>query len=113
MRPRRGEAMININFNNYTIDELSKLNRDLVDHLRLRCDRESQMAMHSYEIGDTVSFSDNGGLVTGKIIRFNKKSVTIECPHGTQWRVSPQLLGKVVSTQNAGTPRNILEAKYH
>jgi preprotein translocase subunit SecA len=92
---------MNIDFNSYSIKELSELNHQLVEHIRLRRQRESQQVMHKFDLGDLVCFeNDYGEVIEGRIIRFNQKSVTIEKDCGHSWRVSPQLLEKVIESKN-------------
>ena len=51
--------------------------------------------MSSFDYGDEVYFKDReGSFVTGKVIRFNQKSVTIKEGTGMEWRVSPSLVYK-------------------
>jgi ribosomal protein L35AE/L33A len=88
---------MNIDFNQYSLSELRELNQKLVAHIKLRHERESQARMVKFTIGDRVCFeSSSGELIEGEILRFNKKSVTIETNAKAQWRVAPQFLSKVV-----------------
>ena len=86
-----------MDFNQYSVEELRKLNKDLIDHLRLRRQRESQKYMDRFDLNDQVSFADDGRIIEGKIIRFNQKTVTV-CTDNNHWRVSPEFLSKVVTT---------------
>ena len=105
--------MIDIDFKQYSMEELSDLNSRLVEHLRVRQQRESQREMEQFEIGDLVSFEGNHGeIVEGKIIRFNQKSVTVQVTGSrSTWRVPPQVLSKVVET-TAGNTTDALEALF-
>jgi len=99
---------IDIDFNKHTIEQLRALNHDLVDHMRLRQQRESQQVMHKFNLGDQVCFENSyGEIVEGKIIRFNQKSVTVEKERGHTWRVSPQFLEKVVASSASKTVKDI------
>lgn len=87
-----------IDFNQYSIEELSQLNKDLVNHLRVRHQRESQKDMDRFELHDRVSFAtDDGRIIEGEIIRFNQKTITV-CTDGNHWRVSPKFLTKIITT---------------
>ena len=103
----RAEVM-NFDFNRYSEEELIELNRKIVEHIRLRRQRESQQAMDRFNLGESVCFRNReGDLVQGKIVSFNKKTVTIErgdCSH--RWRISPQLLNKVV--EHKKEDRNVI-----
>ena len=90
--------MINFDFNRYSIEELLELNGKLIEHVRLREQRESQQEMDNFDLGETVCFKARGGdIVEAKIISFNKKTITVERECGHRWRISPQLLEKVVA----------------
>ena len=94
--------MIHIDFTQYSTQELRELNRNLVEYLRLQRQRDSQKSMDRFNLHDIVFFTDShGNVVEGKIIRFNQKTVTIERSCGHQWRVSPQLLQKVVQSKSS------------
>ena len=94
--------MINMDFNQYSIEELKELNRNLIEHVKLRRLRESQKSMDRFYLGDVVSFTDShGNIVKGRIIRFNQKTVTIERECGHQWRVSPELLEEVSGSKSS------------
>ena len=87
-----------IDFSQYSIEELSDLNKALVEHLRVRTQRESQRDMERFELGDKVSFTtDDNGIIEGEIIRFNQKTITV-CTEHNHWRVSPKLLTKIIPT---------------
>ena len=92
--------IIDINFDQYSTEALGDLNSRLVSYLKLRDQRESQMKMHKFELGDIVCFENNyGEVIEGEIIRFNQKTITIERDCGHQWRVSPAFLEKVIETK--------------
>jgi|TARA_B100002049_G_C16024024_1_gene351572 hypothetical protein len=87
-----------IDFSQYSIEELSDLNKALVEHLRVRTQRESQRDMERFELGDRVSFTtDDNRIIEGEIIRFNQKTITV-CTDHNHWRVSPKLLTKIITT---------------
>ena len=87
-----------IDFNQYSLEQLSQLNRELVEHLKVRSQRESQRDMEQFELGDKVSFTANDGrIIEGEIIRFNQKTITV-CTDHNHWRVSPKFLTKVITT---------------
>jgi hypothetical protein len=52
--------------------------------------------MMEFNIGETVSFSPPGrGEVTGILVKYNKKTVTVLTEDGQKWNVSPHLLKMV------------------
>lgn len=93
--------MIQIDFNNYSIEQLRDLNHRLVDHLKLMQQRKSQRNMEKFNLGDHVSFEDRDGeILEGEIIRFNQKSITVQGTNcDCSWRVSPSLLSKIIKTE--------------
>lgn len=90
-----------IDLSQYSTDELIQLNKEIVEIVRLRRERESQMSMHQFSMNEMVSFDDGMNTITGRIIRFNKKSITVQCSHGTQWRVAPQFLKKTMNGESS------------
>ena len=104
---------ISINFSDHSIKDLESLNHQLVDHLKLRQQREAQKEMINFEMGDTVSFlSSDGEVIRGEIVRFNQKSISLKTYDNRKWRVSPHLLSKVVvsysSSMAKGVERKVL-----
>ena len=99
---------MNFDFNRYSEEELIELNRKIIEHVRLRRQRESQQAMDRFNLEETICFRNGeGDLVQGKIVSFNKKTVTIErgdCGH--RCRISPQFLEKVV--EHKKEDRNVI-----
>lgn len=79
-----------------TKQELIQLHEQVGERLRYVIQLEAQDKMSDFYYGDVVSFSaSDGRTITGKIERFNQKSVSVVCPHGHRWRVSPQLIKKI------------------
>ena len=90
-----------INLNDYSVEELMSLNKMIVDHLNVRQQKESQLKMMKFDIGDKVSFeTQQGQIISAKIIRLNQKTVTVvEEYTDKQWRVSPGLISPIVETE--------------
>jgi len=83
-------------------EDLLDLNRRIVERLRLIRQIRTHVAMLEFRVGDRVSFAPEGrGVLIGKIIRYNKKSVTVLTSDGENWRVAPTLLSPVTSEENA------------
>jgi len=88
-----------IEIDGLTEEELSDLNRRVVERLRLLRQVRAHVAMLEFRIGEKVSFSPEGrGTLVGIITRYNKKSVTVLTSGGESWRVAPGLLSRVVET---------------
>lgn len=74
-------------------DELTDLNHRVVERLKLLREMRTRKRMAEFKIGDRVSFNGHGGeLLTGLLIRANRKTVTVLTNDGHQWNVAPGLL---------------------
>lgn len=88
-----------------TKKELIELYNQVGERIRYLQQMEAQDKMNNFYFGDLVSFSDKEGrVITATVKRFNQKSVSVECEHGTRWTVSPHLLKKI--------PTGVLSAPY-
>ncbi|WP_437891816.1 hypothetical protein [Phytobacter sp. V91] len=73
--------------------ELRALNQCIIELLRTLQQQHEQQNMTKFRLGDVVRFANNGQKkVTGIIIRFNKKTVSVHSETGGQWTVSPNVL---------------------
>jgi len=73
--------------------ELVYLNRLVVERLKLLRQALSTTEMAKYNIGESVSFRDNTGMLRkGRIIKLNKKTVSIITEDNEKWNVAPGLL---------------------
>ncbi|MDP2807928.1 MAG: hypothetical protein Q8O74_07320 [bacterium] len=79
-------------FDSLSLDDLIIINRMLVERIKLLRRKGDMDEMTRYKIGETVSFNSHGRMITGRIIRFNLKSVSILTDDSHQWNVSPGLL---------------------
>ena len=74
-------------------EELRYLNRLIVERLKLISQAKSTMAMAKHNLGDLVEFPDNeGNIVSGRIIRLNKKTISILTDNNQRWNVAPVFL---------------------
>lgn len=75
--------------------DLRYLNRMVVERLNLLAQAKSTMQLAQFAEGDRVSFTSNDGTEKhGRILRLNKKTVTLLTDDDQQWKVSPGLLRK-------------------
>jgi hypothetical protein len=101
-------AMISLNIDSLSEDELIELNHKVVARLRFLSQMRSHNKMLGFRIGERVTFRPGEGSdVTGILTRYNKKTVTVIADSGEHWNVAPGLLNKVESeatetTQNKG-----------
>ncbi|MHA6910019.1 hypothetical protein ACQUJS_16585 [Ralstonia pseudosolanacearum] len=76
--------------------QLRDLNRRIVERLRFLQQMRAHNAMLKLSIGDRVTFVGNEGQeVCGRVVRYNRKTVTVLAENGEQWRVSPGMLCKI------------------
>jgi len=76
-------------------NELSILNKMVVERLRLMQKAGALVSMSKFNVGDRVSWNGRDGIVrTGIIFRLNHKTASIKIGDKEHWNVSPQLLRK-------------------
>jgi hypothetical protein len=75
--------------------DLVYVNRMVVERLNLLAQVKNTVQLAQFAQGDRVSFTTNDGLFkNGRIMRLNKKTVSLFTDDGQQWKVSPALLRK-------------------
>jgi hypothetical protein len=83
--------------------QLRALNRRIVERLRFLQQMRAHAAMLTLSIGERVTFIEHGGEeVRGRVVRYNRKTVTVLCDDGMQWRVSPGMLCKMGPEKEIG-----------
>ncbi len=74
-------------------EELLYLNRLIVERLKLLSQARSTVAMARFNIGEMVRFdAGDGRTITGRIIRLNKKTISILTHDHQRWNVAPVFL---------------------
>lgn len=74
-------------------EELRYLNRLIVERLKLMSQARSTFEMAKFNIGEFVEFKDNdGNTTTGRVIKLNKKTVSILTNERRRWNVPPVFL---------------------
>lgn len=82
-----------IDIDKLTEPELIDLNHRIVERLRFLQQARAHATMLQFSIGDRVTFEpDVRGAISGIVIRYNKKSVSVLTDDGQRWKVSPSLL---------------------
>jgi hypothetical protein len=85
--------MAKINIDELTEAELIDLNHRIVERLRFLSQMRAHKRMLEFKIGDHVTFQPEGRPpLTGMLVRYNKKTVTVITDDGQHWNVSPSLL---------------------
>jgi hypothetical protein len=90
---RRSRRRVPIDIDRLTEAELIDLNRRIVERLKFLSQMRAHAQMLDFSIGDRVCFdADPFRTVSGVIVKYNRKTVTIMTADGQPWRVSPSLL---------------------
>ena len=100
-----------INIDKLTEKELIDLNHRIVERLKFLESMRAHAEMMEFSVGERVSFSRSGrGDVTGVLVKYNKKTVTVITEDGQKWNVSPHLLEKAKeSKQKVKKSGNVIE----
>ena len=76
-------------------NELIELNHRIVERLRFLNQQRAHSAMMEFSVGEKVAFKAEGrDLVTGVLVKYNRKTVTIITDSGERWNVAPSFLQK-------------------
>lgn len=90
---------IDIDSMNY--DELVDLNQRIVARLKFLDSMHAHKEMMQFGIGDQVCFEPPGrGKQFGRLVKYNRKTVTVITESGQKWNVSPHLLSKVKNVKD-------------
>ena len=92
-----------IDIDKMTEAELVELNHRIVQRLKFLESMHHHHEMLKFNVGDKVSFESPGrGRLTGTLVKYNQKTVTIITDAGQRWNVAPSLLSKIkpVSASN-------------
>lgn len=82
-----------IDIDKLTEEELIDLNHRIVERLRFLAQMRAHGAMLKFSIGQRVSFDPGDRpAVTGTLMKYNKKTVTVVTDDGHRWNVSPAYL---------------------
>lgn len=74
-------------------DELIYLNKLVVERIKYLRQFETTKQMSIFNLGDMVEFEDNhGAILQGRVIKINKKTLTILMDDRKQWNVHPGYL---------------------
>jgi hypothetical protein len=79
------------------LDELIRLHEYIVKRIRLISDTKTMKKVQGFDLLERVYFTDDrGNRIDGRIIRLNKKTITVKAENGMEWRVSPEFLKRPV-----------------
>lgn len=84
---------MSIDIDRLTEAELHELNHRIVARLRYLQEVKTHSRMMQFDLGDRVTFRPpDSPILSGVIIRYNKKTLTVQTDDGSRWNVSPSLL---------------------
>jgi len=84
---------MSIDIDHLTTEELIALNHRIVERLKMLESMQAHESMMQFHPGARVSFdSPQQGRLTGTIMKFNRKTVTVVTDNGQRWNISPHLL---------------------
>ncbi|MEX1229592.1 MAG: hypothetical protein WEB58_05090 [Planctomycetaceae bacterium] len=93
-----------IDISHLTEAELFALNRQIVERIRFMQQARAHGKMLEFQVGERVSFQPDGRpVITGMLVKYNKKTVTVITDAGEQWNVSPAYLRKVIDAEATKT----------
>lgn len=91
-----------INIDKLTEKELIDLNHRVVERLKFLGSIRAHSEMMEFSVGEKVSFlSSRREEITGVLVKYNKKTVTVLTEDGQKWNVSPHLLMKVKESKTS------------
>lgn len=101
-----------IDIDNFTEEELIELHNQIVERLRYLEHVKTHEAMVKFRIGERVSFRGNDGReLTGTLMKYNKKTVTIITDAGDRWNVSPGFLRNEAMETSFTRTANVVSLK--
>ena len=94
-----------IDLDRLTESQLIDLNHRIIAHLRMFAQLRAHTSMLEFKVGERVSFEgEDGRRITGMLVRYNKKTVSLVTDEGHRWNVSPTLLKRVATTVKSSGP---------
>lgn len=104
--------MTPIDIDQLTEPELLALNHRIVERLKFLQQMRAHGAMMKFSIGQRVVFDAPGQpQVTGMLIKYNKKTVTVVTDEGQRWNVSPGLLRQAEPKDITPKAGNVVKLK--
>jgi plastocyanin len=82
---------------NLSLDELSDLNLLVTDRMEIMLKANTLFSMAQFTTGDRVRWTGNDGKEhNGIITKFNQRSVIVMSSENARWKISPELLTRIV-----------------
>jgi hypothetical protein len=111
--PRRPfEEVVNMDLDQLTEAEPIELHHKIVERLRVLEQMRAHGTMLAFRIGERVTFTSEGQPpVTGMLVKYNQKTVTVITDDGQRWNVSPSVLSKAQPTKVTPITGNVIPMK--
>jgi len=102
---------MSINIDHLSVDELVTLNHHIIERLKMLESLAAHKSMMQFHPGARVSFdSPIGERLSGTVMKFNRKTVTVVTDTSQRWNISPHLLSPIKNVK-AGTVVDIKHKK--
>jgi hypothetical protein len=112
MRRRQFEEVVKIDLAKRTEADVIELNHRIVERLRFLEQMRAHGTMLEFSIGERVTFTPEGRPpVTGMLVKYNKKPVTVITEEGQRWNISPSLLSKAEPKEVAPIKGHVMPMK--
>ena len=82
--------------NRLSEEDLRLLNRMVVERIKLYHKARDLKGLAKFNLMDRVYFTHEGKQITGRVMKLNRRSVTIRTADGKQWNVSPAFLTRMM-----------------
>jgi hypothetical protein len=106
------EEVVNIDIDQLTEADLIALHHRIVERLRFLEQMRAHGTMLAFSIGERVTFTPEGRPpVTGRLVKYNKKTVTVITDEGQRWNVSPSFLRKAKPNEEILIKGKVLRMK--
>lgn len=90
-----------IDIEHLTLDELVELNERVIERIQYLERVHVAEAMRRLNLGTRVRFeSSRDGPQTGRLAKFNQKSVTVLTDDGKRWNVPPKIVEPIDDTES-------------
>ncbi len=93
-----------VDIDGLSFEELLELNQRVVARLKMLESMQAHIEMMRFDLGQRVSFEHGGGRLTGALVKYNRKTVTVVTDNGQRWNIPPHLL-LMVKDASANQPQ--------
>ncbi|KAA0978833.1 hypothetical protein FQ187_25280 [Pseudomonas sp. ANT_J28] len=91
---------MSINIDYLSVDELVTLNHHIIQRLKRLESLEAHKSVMQFHPGARGSFdSPSGERLSGTVMKFNRKTVTVVTDNGQRWNISPHLVSPIKNVQ--------------